>query len=394
MSKRRVYLDHQASTPVLPEVMDAMQPYFSEKFGSPSSLHRDGLSAREAIQQARKQVAELVGAATHAEIYFTSNGTEAVNWAVKGFAWANRHRGNHIIISAIEHPAVMGSAEFLERQGFEVTRIGVDNEGFVSVDEIEETIRKETILIGLHLVNHDISVKQPVEEIGKLARERKLTFFCDVAAAAGWVPIEVEKIGCHLLSMSPHRFYGPKGVGVLYVQRGTKLEPLLHGGMQEQGKRAGMENVPAIVGAGVAAEIANRDLVNRQSHVEKLQKYLDEKISQTLSQVYLIGPKVGQKRAPHLLNYVAEGTEGEAQMLALDLQGIAVTSGTMCASREMRVSPVLKAIGLDLDLAQGSIVVSLGKDNTLEDMDYFVAAYEKIIKRLREMSPRWIKKLD
>lgn len=394
MNRQRVYLDHQASTPVLPEVMEAMQPYFSEKFGSPSSLHRDGLRAREAIQQARKQVAELVGAATQAEIYFTSNGTEAVNWAVKGFAWANRHRGNHIIISAIEHPAVMGSAEFLERQGFEVTRIGVDNEGFVSVDEIEETIRKETILIGLHLVNHDISVKQPVEEIGKLARERKLTFFCDVAAAAGWVPIEVEKIGCHLLSMSPHRFYGPKGVGVLYVQRGTKLEPLLHGGMQEQGKRAGMENVPAIVGAGMAAEIARRDLALRQSHVEKLQKYLDEKISQTLSQVHLIGPKVGQKRAPHLLNYVAEGTEGEAQMLALDLQGIAVTSGTMCASREMRVSPVLKAIGLDLDLAQGSIVVSLGKDNTLEDMDYFVAAYEKIIKRLREMSPRWIKKLD
>lgn len=391
MNRQRVYLDHQASTPVLPEVMEAMQPYFSEKFGSPSSLHRDGLRAREAIQQARKQVAELVGAATNEEIYFTSNGTEAVNWAIKGFACANRHRGNHVIISAIEHPAVMSSAEFLERQGFEVTRIGVDEEGFISLEEIEKSIRKETILVGLHLVNHDIGTRQLLAEgnFAKKLAERKIGFFCDAAAAAGWVPIEVEKIGCHLLSLSPHRFYGPKGVGVLYAQRGTKLEPLLHGGMQEQGKRAGMENVPAIVGAGVAAEIVNRDLVNRQSHVEKLQKYLDEKISRTLSHVYLIGPKVGQKRAPHLLNYVAEGTEGEAQMLALDLQGIAVTSGTMCASREMRVSPVLKAIGLDLDLAQGSIVLSLGKDNTLEEMDYFAVTYEKILKRLREMSPRW-----
>ncbi|MEZ5405096.1 MAG: cysteine desulfurase family protein [Verrucomicrobiia bacterium] len=385
MSRQRVYLDHEASTPVLSEVREAMQPYFSEKFGSPSSLHRDGLRAREAIQLARKQVAGMIGAASHEEIYFTSNGTEAVNWAIKGFAWANRSRGNHIIISAIEHPAVMGSAAFLEQQGFEITRVEVDKEGFISMEEVEKAIRKETILVGLHLVNHDIGTLQRVEKVGELAGEKKITFFCDAVAAAGWMPIEVEKIGCHLLSLSPHRFYGPKGVGVLYVQRGTKWEPLLHGGMQEQGKRAGMENVPAIVGAGVAAEMAKRDLESRKSHVAKLQKYLDEKISQTVSQVHLIGPKIGEKRAPHLLNYAAEGAEGEAQMLALDLQGIAVTSGTMCASREMRVSPVLRAIGLDLDLAQGSIVLSLGKDNTLEEMDYFVEVYGKIIRRLREM---------
>ncbi|MBX7157184.1 MAG: cysteine desulfurase [Verrucomicrobiae bacterium] len=390
MSRQRVYLDHEASTPVLPEVVNAMQHYFSEKFGSPSSLHRDGLRVREAIQQARKQVAELVGATSHEEIYFTSNGTEAVNWALKGFAWANRHRGNHIIISSVEHPAVMGSVAFLERHGFEITKVQVDKEGFISLDEIEKAIRKETILIGTHLVNHDIGTRQLLAggDFSKKLAERKIVFFCDAVAAAGWVPIEVEKIGCHLLSLSPHRFYGPKGVGVLYAQRGTKLEPLLHGGMQEQGKRAGMENVPAIVGAGVASEIARRDLSQRQSHVERLQKYLDEKISQTMSQVHLIGPKVGEKRAPHLLNYAAEGTEGEAQMLALDLQGIAVTSGTMCASREMRVSPVLKAIGLDLALAQGSIVLSLGKDNTREEIDYFVEVYGKIVKRFREMSLR------
>ena len=391
MSKRHVYLDHQASTPVLPEAMEAMQPYFSEKFTSPSSLYGDGLRVREAIEKSRKQVADFIGAKTHEEIYFTSNGTEAVNWAIKGFAWANRSRGNHLIISAIEHPAVMRSVEFLEQQGFEVTRVGVDKEGFVSVDEIEKAIRKETILVGLHLVNHDLGTLQLLAEgnFTKRFAEQKIGFFCDAVAAAGWVPVDVEKIGCQLLSLSPHRFYGPKGVGVLYVQRGTKLEPLLHGGMQEQGKRAGTENVSAIVGAGVAAEIAKRDLAHRQSHVEKLQKYLDEKISKQFSDVHLIGPKVGRGRAPHLLNYAAEFAEGEAQLLALDLQGVAVTAGTMCASREMRVSHVLKAIGLDLELAQGSILLSLGKENTLEEMDYFLEVYSKVIKRLRDMSPRW-----
>lgn len=392
MSKRRVYFDHQASTPVLPEAMEAMLPYFTERFSNPSSLYGDGLRVRVAIQKARKQCAELIGTANVEEIYFTSSGTEAVNWAIKGFAWANRSKGNHIIISEIEHPAVMRSVEFLELQGYEITRVKVDQEGFFSAEAIGKVIRKETILVGLHLVNHDIGTWQKLEEIGKLASERKFAFFCDAVAAAGWVPVNVEGLGCHLLSLSPHRFYGPKGVGVLYAQRGTKLESFLHGGNQEQGKRAGTENVPAIVGAGVAAEMAKKDLIKRQTHVEKLQSYLHEKISQRFPYVHLIGPKIGKERAPHLLNYAAEFAEGEAQLLALDLQGVAVTAGTMCASREMKVSHVLKAIGLELNLAQGSILLSLGKDNSSEDADYFIAAYDKVIHRLQKMSPRWQEK--
>ncbi len=366
-----------------------MQPYFRAAFGSPSSLHQAGLRARDALTQARAQIAQLVHAESADDILFTSDGTEAANLAVKGVAFANRHRGNHLIVSAIEHPAILNSVAFLETQGFTCTRVKVDHEGFVDPEAVRAAITKKTILIAIQHVNHDLGTIQPVRAIGRIAAAKKITLYVDADASAGWLPIDVSVLGADLLSFSPHKFYGPKGVGILYRSPGVRLISLLHGGPQEGGLRAGPENVPAVVGAGVAAEIALRELPWRQTHTESLQRQLWDQLRTTIPQLTLNGPKPGSRRISTTLNFNTAFTEGEGLLLLCDLNGIAVASGSGCASQSLKISPVLDAIGLDPALAQGSLILSLGQDNTPDEIDYVVETLGGIIGKLRGLSSAW-----
>jgi cysteine desulfurase len=386
---RQVFLDYQSSTPVLPEVLEAMTPYFTEAFGNPSSMHRHGLRARDALAKARTQAAAFLNAESDEEILFTSGGTESANLAVKGVAYASQRKGNHIIVSEIEHPSVLSSVEFLEKQGFTSTRLKVDRAGLVNPEEIRAAITEQTILVCVHYANHDIGAIEPISEIGQITSERGIPLFVDAVACAGWLPIDVRALGVNLLSVSPHRFYGPKGVGMLYRNRKARLASLIHGGIQENGRRAGTENVPAIVGAGLASEMAMREMAGRISHASKLQKRLWDGLKMTIPYIQLNGPEPGPKRVPTNLNVSAEFIEGEGQMLRLDVNGIAVASGTSCVSKSLKVSHVLAALGLDFALAQGSIIMSLGKDNTEEEMDYVVEKYSDTVAKLREMSPMW-----
>jgi cysteine desulfurase len=384
---RQVYLDHQSATPVLPEVLEAMKPFFAEAYGNPSSLHRHGLLARDALARARAQVAAFINAESPEEIIFTSDGTEAGNLAIKGTAAAYQRDGNHIVISATEHPAVMASVEFLEARGFACTRVPVDAQGVVRPADIRSALTDKTILVCVHHVNHEIGAIEPVREIGALARERGIAFYVDAEAGAGWLPVDVRDWGASLLSFSPHRFYGPKGVGVLYQNRRARLAAMLHGGDQEDGRRAGVENVPAIVGAGVAAEIAGREMEQRRAHCARLQRRLWDGLRAKIPRLKLNGPEPGPGRHPAALNISAEFIEGEAQLLLCDMHGIAVASGSSCASRSRKISHVLAAIGLDPALARGNIIMSLGRDNMEEDVDYVIETFPKIVAKLRALSP-------
>jgi cysteine desulfurase len=391
---RHVYLDHQSATPVLPEVLEAMKPFFTEAYGNPSSLHRHGLLARDAIAKARSQIAAFINAESPEEIIFTSDGTESSNLAIKGAAAANRRNGSHLVISATEHPAVLASVEFLETQGFSCTRVQVNAEGAVNPADIRSALTDKTILIAVHHVNHEIGAIEPVREIGALARERGIPFYVDAEAGAGWLPVDAQDWSASLLSFSPHRFYGPKGVGVLYQNRRARLAAILHGGDQENGRRAGVENVPAIVGAGVAAEIAGRELAQRRAHCARLQRRLWDGLRAKIPHLRLNGPEPGPNRHPATLNISTEFIEGEAQLLLCDMHGIAVASGSSCVSLSRKISHVLAAIGLDPALAKSNIILSLGKDNTDEDVDYMLETFPKIVIKLRVLSPAWQDKTD
>jgi cysteine desulfurase len=386
---RHVMLDYQAGTPVRPEVFEAMRPFFSESFGNPSSLHRHGLLARDALVRAREQVAALVNASSPEDILFTSDGTESANLAVKGAAWAGQRRGNHVVVSAVEHPAVLGSVEFLEQQGFTATRVRPDAEGGISPEAVRAALTDQTILIAVQLANHDLGTLQPVAAIGALAAERGIPLFVDADAAAGWHPVDAQALGASLLSFSPHRFYGPKGVGVLYRHRAARLRNLLHGGTQEGGRRAGTENVPGIVGAGMAAALAARELPERQAHTSRLQKKLWAAIEKAIPYVCLNGPPPGPRRVSTNLNVSFEFVEGEGVALMADAQGLAVASGTACVSRALKISPVLQAIGLDHGLAQGSILLSLARETTDADLDAAVRTLARVVGKLRGLSPLW-----
>jgi cysteine desulfurase len=386
---RQVYLDHQSATPVLPEVFEAMRPFFAGTFGNPSSLHQQGARAREAVAAARAQIAAFIHAESPEDIIFTSDGTESANMAVKGAALAGQRRGNHIVISQTEHPAVIHSAEFLEKQGFTCTRVKVDHQGFVDPADVRAALTDKTILIAVHLVNHDIGTIEPIREIGEVAGHKGIPFFVDAEAGAGWLPIDVQELGANLLSFSPHRFYGPKGVGVLYRNRRARLTSLLHGGAQENGWRAGIENVPAIVGAGVAAEIALRDGKQWRAHCLKLQKQLWKGLITRIPCIQLNGPEPGVKRIATNLNISTEFIEGESQVLLCDMQGIAVTGATNCVSKSLKSSHVLSAIGLTHALAQSAVIMSPGKDNTKEDIHYVIETFGKIVSKLRGMSAAW-----
>jgi cysteine desulfurase len=290
---RHVYLDHQSATPLLPEALEAMQPFFTGAFGNPSSPHHHGLRARDALDAARAQVARLINAESPQDIIFTSDGTESANLALKGTCWARQRHGNHMVLSCIEHPSVLNSAAFLENQGFASTRVAVDTQGFIDPENVRAAITDKTILIAVHLVNHEIGTVEPIREIAAIAHEKGIPLYVDAEAAVGWLPVDVQKLGADLLSFSPHRFYGPKGIGVLYRHRRAHLHPILHGGDQEGGRRAGVENLPGIVGAGVAAEIAQRELARRAAHGARLQKRLLDGLRADVPRLKLNGPEPG-----------------------------------------------------------------------------------------------------
>jgi cysteine desulfurase len=386
---RRVFLDHQSTTPLLPAVAAAMEPFWRDTFGNPSSLHREGLRARHALARAREQFAALIHAAAPEEILFTSSGTEAANLAIQGVARANARRGNHLVVTATEHPAVLRSVELLEQQGCTVTRIPVDALGRVSPAAVGEAITDQTILICVHHTNHDIGTLEPVAAIGQLAAEHGIPLFVDATASGGWVPIDVQSMSIDLLSLSPHRFYGPKGVGGLYRRRRIGLAPLVVGGQQENGLRAGTENVPAIVGAGVAAELAAAELTVRGSKTAALQRRLWEGIQRRVSHVRLNGPMPGPERYPSNLHCCIEFVEGEPLVLALDVRGVAAHSGPSCVARSAQIPPVLRAIGLPSALARSGVLFSPGYENTEDEMDHAVDTLAKVVDRLRAMSASW-----
>ena len=381
---RKIYLDHNATTPVYPEVLEAMLPFYKEGFGNASSIHSFGREAKVALEESREKISKLLNA-DPLEIYFTSGGTESDNLAVKGIAWANRKKGNHIITSKIEHHAILESCKYLEREGFEVTYLPVDKYGLVAPDELKKNIKKETILVSIMHANNEVGTIEPIPELSKIARENGVYFHTDAVQSTGKIKIDVNSLGVDLLSLSAHKFYGPKGVGAIYIKRGVRLTPLAHGGHHEKARRAGTENVPGIVGLTKALEIANRDMEKQDKRLKNLSERFFEKIKEQISDVYLNGHP--ELRIPNTLNLSFKGVEGESIILSLDLKGIAVASGSACTSGTLEPSHVLSAMGVPPDLAQSSLRFSFGRSNTFDDIDYVVEVLPEIVSRLRAMSP-------
>jgi cysteine desulfurase len=388
---KRIDFDPQSATPVLPEVWAAMQPFFSEHYGNPSAPHQAGLWARDAVEQARKQVAQFIHAHSPEEIIFTSSGEEAANLAVKGTAWANERRGNHVVATELEHPAVLQSIEFLTQRGRQCTRVKVDAQGLVDPAAVRAALTDKTTLICVQHANPDIGTIEPIQEIGAIANERGIPFFVDATATAGWLPIDVGTMGADLVAFSPHRFYGPKGVGILYRHRQARLTNLIHGGPQEGGRRAGLENVPAIVGAGKACEIAAEQQLQWQAHAAALQRLLWRGLSESVPRLRWNGPEPGTMRLATNLHFSLAGVEGEAVLLSCDLKGLAIASGAACLGRSARLPAVLAAIGLEPAWARGSVLMSLGKDNTEAEAAEVLKLFPEVVRKIREMSPAWEK---
>lgn len=382
----KIYLDYQSATPVRPEVIEVMRPYLDKQFGNAASLNLFGLQARDALKAARKSIASFINAPSPDDVVFTSDGTESMNLAMKGVAWANQARGKHIVTSAIEHPGVLRSIEFLETQGFTCERVPVDNVGRIAPAAIARAITEDTILIATHLANHDLGTIQPVAEIGTIARQAGIPMFVDCEAAAGWMPIDVQSLNADLLSFSPHRFFGPKGVGVLYRSNRIPMTPLIHGGEQEARRRAGIENIGAISGAAKATELApiNHDL----SRLAKLQAELWQQLDERIPDLHLNGPPPdsGQQRAINTLNISCAGTEGEGVALASDMRGLVIASGPACLGKALKVSPTLSAIGVPNDLARANVLISLGEQTTAEEVSAAVDILDKVIERLRSLN--------
>jgi cysteine desulfurase len=385
---RKVYLDNAATTPLLPEVREAMMPYLGDIFGNPSSLHDWGDGAREAIGHARGQVAHLIGADPD-EIIFTGSGTESNNFAVKGLAMAQQNKGKHIVVSAIEHFSVLHSARTLEKWGFEVSEVPVDKYGVVAPDDVLRQIRKDTILVSIMHANGEVGTIEPIKEIARITRERKIPFHTDAVATVGTTPVNVAELGVDALSLAGNQFYGPKGVGALWIRKGVRIMPLLDGGIQEEGRRAGTENVPAIVGLGKAAELANTHMADRIKRLIPLRDHLLKELPSRIEHVVVTGHP--QHRVPGHASFCVEFIEGESMLMLLSSKGIAVSSGSACTSRALKASHVLIAMGLSHEIAQGSILFTLGIDNTNEDIDYVLENMPSIVDRLRQMSPLYAK---
>jgi len=381
---KKVYLDHAATTPTHPNVVLAMQPYYSEKFGNPSSIHAFGQEARSAVEAAREKAAKLLGA-TPEEIVFTSGGTESDNFALEGVAFAKENQGKHIIISKIEHHAVTECAEFLKKRGFEIAYLPVDKYGLVDPQEVKKAITDKTILVSIMHANNEIGTIEPVAEIARIVNEKGIYFHTDAVQTAGHLPINVKDLGVDLLSLSAHKFYGPKGVGALYVKKGTRLVSFLHGGGQEKGKRASTENVPGIVGLGVACELAQKTLAAEESRLRALRDKLIKGILDKIPETILNGhPSL---RLPNNVNVSIKYVEGESILLNLDMQGVAGSTGSACTSGSLEPSHVLLAIGLPHEIAHGSLRLTLGSSTTEEDINYVLEVLPPIVQKLRSMSP-------
>jgi cysteine desulfurase len=380
----RIYFDYAATSPVDPRVLEAMTPYFLKKFGNASSLHSFGQEAKEALEESRRKVAELINADSD-EIIFTSGGTESDNIALREVAYLNRNKGNHLITTKIEHPAVLETCKFLERDGFKITYLSVDKYGLVSLEDLKKVITKKTILVSIMHANNEIGTIEPIEEIGKICRGKKVLFHTDAVQTFGKIPINVKEMDIDLLSASSHKICGPKGVGVLYIKKGINVNPLFFGGGQERGMRSGTENIPGIVGLAKAAEIAKKEMVSEE---KRLIRFRDELIKGVLDKIagsYLNGHP--QKRLPNNANFRFDFIEGESMLIRLDLAGIAASTGSACSSVKLEPSHVLLALGLKHEQAHGSLRVTLGRWTTEKEINYFLKVLPPIIKKLRDISP-------
>ncbi len=385
---RTINMDHVAASPLLPEVVDAMLPFLKEQYGNPSSMHSLGADVTDAIDQAREMVAALINAKPQ-EVFFTSGGTEANNWALKGILQANRARGNHIVTSSIEHFSIMHAIKALENQGAEVTRLPSDKYGMVDPADVEKAITPRTVLISIMHANNETGTIQPIAEIGRIARSHKIPFHTDAVATVGALPVDVEGLNADLLSLAANPFYGPLGVGALYIRKGVKIAPLMDGGIQEGGFRAGTENVLGIVGMGKAAEIAAGELEARMAHLVPLRDRLIIEITGAMEEVDLVGhPTI---RLPGNASLTVKYVEGESMLLFLDMEGIMIASGSACISRSLKVSHVMLAMGMDAATAQGSLLFTLGRDNTDDDVDVVAKVLPPIVQKLRDMSPLYKK---
>lgn len=383
---KEIYLDNAATTRVDERVVKKMLPYFTEIYGNANSQHGYGRAAQEAVDEARDTIAKIIGAKP-AEVYFTSGGTESDNWALRGTCKAQAHKGKHVIISKIEHAAMLTTAHELEKEGFEFSYIGVDSDGFINLDELEKAIRPDTILIACMYANNEVGTIEPIKEIVKIAKKHNITVFTDAVQAMGAIDINVDELGVDLMSFSSHKFHGPKGMGALYIRTGVPLARLISGGHQERTRRGGTTNVPGVVGFAEALRLTREDLEKDGKYVASLRDRFISRVQNEIPYVRLNGPKDGSKRLPNNADFSFEYIEGESILFSLDLAGIAVSSGSACSSGSLEPSHVLLAIGVPEELAHGSIRFTFGRDNTVEEVDYTVDKLKEIVTRLRAMSP-------
>ncbi|WHE07980.1 cysteine desulfurase NifS [Thermoanaerobacterium thermosaccharolyticum] len=379
----RIYLDNAATTPMKPEALNSMMPFFDNRFGNPSSLYSYGQEAKKAIEEARDRVAAAIGANAD-EIFFTSGGTESDNWALIGAAYALKNKGNHIITTSIEHHAVLHTCQYLEKQGFEITYLPVDEYGLVDPNDLKEAIKDNTILVSIMYANNEIGTIEPIEELAKVAHEKGVLFHTDAVQAVGNVPIDLKKLDIDMLSISAHKIYGPKGVGALYIKKGVRIDSLIHGGAQERNRRAGTENVAGIVGFGTAIELITKNI---DEHIKKLTRLRDKLIDGILKIPYTRLNGHPNKRLPGNVNVSFEFVDGESLILSLDMEGICVSSGSACTAGSIDPSHVLLAIGLPEEIAHGSLRLTIGEENTEEEIDTVINKLPKIVDRLRQMSP-------
>ena len=384
MSKPFIYMDNAATTQVYPEVFDAMKPYFTEFYGNPSSIYSFAGNSKKAVEDARKTIADFLGARTE-EIYFTGGGSESDNWALKATADAYANKGKHIITSKIEHHAILHTCEYLEKKGFEVTYLDVDENGFVNPADVEKAIRPDTILVSIMTANNEIGTIEPIAEIGKIAKDHGVLFHTDAVQAFGHIPMNVDEMNIDMLSASGHKINGPKGIGIMYIRKGVKIGSFVHGGAQERQRRAGTHNVPGIVGIGKAVELARDNMKERMEYETKLRDHLISRVMEEIPYAKLNGDKV--KRLPNNVNVCFRFIEGESMLILLDQNGVCGSSGSACTSGSLDPSHVLLAIGLPHEIAHGSLRLTLSEKNTMEEVDFTVDKLKGIIERLRSMSP-------
>ena len=388
---KHIYLDNSATTRLDDEVLKEMMPYLTEEYGNASSIYKLGRNTRNAVETAREKIAKAINAEPD-EIYFTSGGTESDNTTIRGIAYNNKKKGNHIITSKIEHPAILETCKQLEKEGFEITYLNVDKNGIIDFEQLKNSIKETTILISIMFANNEIGTLQPIKEIGTIARENNIYFHTDSVQAVGSIKIDVKKMNIDSLSMSAHKFYGPKGIGALYIKKGITFQKFMNGGHQERNKRAGTENVPAIVGMGKAIEIAYNDLEKHTKQIKDLRDYYINQVKDKIPYIKINGDM--EKRLPGNSNISFRFIEGEGLLLNLDLKGICASSGSACTSGSLDPSHVLLAIGLPHEIAHGSLRISIGKYNTKEEIDYLVENLVEIVGRLREMSPLYEKFIE